>query len=151
MRFKSYRLLLAIVLVLLFSCKGNVIYHHYEHVEDNAWSQSDTLNYLLPPVPHKGTYALEMGLRYGSDFPYRDITVVADFGMGVSDTLTIPFATNDGKPLGHGVGLLHKTIPLSNLQLNEGQQVTISIHHIMRREILPSIFEVGLKLSAQRQ
>lgn len=148
MRSKGHWLFAALALVL-FSCKGNVIYHHYESVEDNEWAQSDTLHFLLPPAPHEGTYALEIGLRYGSDFPYRDITVVADYGRGVLDTLTIPFATDDGKPLGRGVGLLHKTIPISNLQLHEGQQVTISLHHIMYREILPSIHEVGLKLSAQ--
>lgn len=134
---------------VLVSCQSDVLYHHYEHVYENGWSQLDTLRFALPPAPHDGTYALQMGVRYTPDFPYCDVSAVIDYGTGASDTLLIPFASADGKPLGRGVSLLHKTLPLPPLYLHEGQQPTISLHHIMRREVLPSIREIGIRVEEE--
>ena len=136
-------------MLLLVSCQGNVVYHHYEPVDGQGWSQSDTLRFHLPPAPHTGTYHLQLALRYGPDFPYCNVAVVAALSAPRADTLLIPLASSDGKPLGRGVGLLHTAVPLATLHLHQGDHPTVTLHHIMRREILPSIREVGIRMTAE--
>ena len=58
--------------------------------------------------------------------------------------------TNEfGDPQGHGVTLYQFDLPWRMQHLQAGQWADISIYHIMRREMLPGISNVGIRLQPQ--
>lgn len=143
----------AIVAVLVLqSCSGGVVYDRYNHTRLSGWDKADSLFYDIPPVPADGRYRQEVGLRVNDEFPFTGLTLVVDQTVEPghrlqSDTLNCKIADSKGRALGHGVSCYQYSFIASELSLNKGDSLHVSIRHIMKREILPGIADVGLCLS----
>jgi len=146
------RLTLVATTIALAACDTPVVFDHYEHTPLAGWEKNDTLFYDIPPLRQSGRYREEIGLRTNEDFPFQRLCLVIEqtaypSAMHRIDTVFYSLVSKQGIPEGDGVSLYQKTFPLRTIKLNEGDSLHISIRHNMKREILPGISDVGLKIS----
>lgn len=140
-----------IMCLVAISCTKGTLIHRYEPVSLHGWERTDTLCYDIPKVAQQQEYLLNVGLRYDNNFPYNGIWIVVEGNMEEPsahwcDTLHLRTADDNGIALGHGVALVQMSVPLKTIRLEEGQHGHLRVWHIMHREVIPSIREVGIKL-----
>ena len=140
--------------IALTSCIDNVAYDHYEHTPLAGWEKNDTLFFYTHPVKYAGRYHAYIGLRTTVEFPFTSVNLLVE-------QLTIPGKTKktlalkcklmekNGEINGQGVNIYQYEFPLTVLELHEGDSLQFCIRHDMKREILPGISDVGLKLTKQ--
>lgn len=133
------------------SCGGGEIYDTYRHTPLNGWDRTDTLYYDVPPVESAGIYRQELGLRIDDDFPFTGLTLVVDRtiepGHRVSsDTLRCRLSDDKGNSYGQGVSYYQYDFAVAEYSLNKGDSLHIGVRHIMKREMLPGISDIGLRL-----
>jgi len=63
-----------------------------------------------------------------------------------ADTLYCSLTDREGDVSGKGVSVYQYTFPVDTFQLHRGARGTITIHHIMRRNLLPGVSDVGIRL-----
>lgn len=150
---KLYFLLaVALVAVALSSCDSDVIYDKYNHTPLVGWEKNDTLSFDVPPVKDAGRYRLELGLRTSTSFPFTALSLVVEHTvepghMLYTDTVNCRLADEKGNVLGNGVSCFQYNFIVSDISLNKGDSLHICVRHIMKREIMPGISDVGLKLT----
>lgn len=145
------RLFWAITLVMLMGCTQGTLLHHYEAVSSEGWIRTDTLLFDIPKVECTADYDLNVGMRYYNKFPYEGVWIVVDGTLQEPsahwcDTLYFRIADADGKPLGHGISLLQRDSLVRQIHLYEGQHGQLRLWHIMKREVMPGVREVGCRL-----
>jgi gliding motility-associated lipoprotein GldH len=64
-----------------------------------------------------------------------------------ADTLTCSLIDLQGTPLGDGVSHYQYLLPLNSLMLHQKERLRVAIRHNMKREILPGITDVGIRLT----
>ena len=138
-------------MLCLAACDDGVLYHRYQSVSQQGWERADTLCFDLPEAPDDGRYTLEIGLRCSNLFPYQGLWVVAETRLQPTgslhrDTLYLAVTDEDGRPQGHGINLMQREQSFATLHLSQGQQATIRLRHIMRREVVPHITDVGIRV-----
>ena len=139
--------------VLLFgACTRGVLLHHYQPVGADGWARADTLRFVLPQAPAEADYEVYLGMRYTNTFPYEGIWVVAETRLAhptalLLDTLYLTTADEAGRSLGRGVAIGQREQLLGILRLHTGQGGTIRLHHIMTREVVPDISDIGLRVA----
>lgn len=145
-------LVLSTIVLALAACRGSVVYDTYAHTQLVGWDKSDTLCFNVPPLLQGGLYRQEVGLRVNSSFPFTGITLVVDQTVEpghrlYSDTLRCRLTDNRGNTLGQGVSYYQFDFPVSDLHLETGDSLHVCVRHIMKREILPGVADVGIRLS----
>ena len=140
------------VVMLLIACDTTTPYHHYESLPSDGWSRANILHFQLPPASEQGLYTLYVGLRWSPQFPYEGLWVVADTQSPFlhSDTIYFLTAQPDGLPTGQGIRLRQSEQPLFRIPLQEGQAVSVDLRHIMHREVLPALSDVGVRMEKVR-
>ncbi len=148
---KSYTLLYIIVAMLFcLSCDNRTIYSHYEHTPLQGWEKNDALDFGTV-IPQDGYYLEKVGVRINSDYPFMGLTLIVDQTFypsmqTICDTLDCSLVGKDGNRKGQGISHFQYEFPLKTLGLNEGDSVSVRIHHTMKREILPGISNIGVIL-----
>lgn len=137
------------------ACGHEDWFHTYRQIPAAEWAKSDTLAFELPAVPDSGFYDFSVEMRTTDAFPYTGLkiavlTVVGQAAPARRDTVDAPVLSATGKPLGEGVTLHHNEFPLFRLFLPAGERPTLRLCHLMRREDIPGITAVGLKVSPVR-
>ena len=147
-----YSALLVAVVMLFIACDPTTPYHHYESLSPEGWVRSDTLHFQLPPAPEPGVYTLYVGLRWSPQFPYEGLWIEAETQSPFLHTDTLYFLTagSDGMPTGQGIRLRQSEQPLFRLSLQKDQTVAVNLRHIMHREVLPALSDVGLRMEKAR-
>lgn len=143
---------LAIVFMAICSCDQTTVYAEYRHTYLAGWDRSDTLVYDIAPMEQMGDYMEELGLRINGDYPFREICVIVEQTIIPSnvlrvDTLIINVMEVNGMPRGRGVNSFQYNAPIGSVRLAENDSLHVVVHHNMRRESLPGVSEVGLKIS----
>ncbi|RRD02333.1 gliding motility lipoprotein GldH [Prevotella sp. OH937_COT-195] len=150
---RFYRLLVVVLFTLLLvACETKTVYHHFEPTQINGWERNDTLKFSVPAVYHAGYYKEKITLRISNDYPFMGLTLIINQTVfpgkrHISDTLNCRVIDRDGNIRGRGIGLYEYDYPLTRIKLNAGDSLQISIRHNMKREILPGIADIGVKLS----
>lgn len=137
--------------VVLSACVGNVVYDKYASTMVEGWERSDTLVFGVPSLKSSGRYRQEIGLRINSAYPFTALSLLVERtvepGHRVSlDTLNCRLYDGKGNTLGNGVSYFQYDFILSEDDLQQGDSLNVRIHHIMMREILPGISDIGLRL-----
>ena len=65
------------------------------------------------------------------------------------DTLSCRLIDKNGMVKGRGLSYYQYNFHLTTLQLNAGDTLNVRVRHHMKREILPGIANVGIRLSKQ--
>ena len=138
------------------ACTDQTVYYHYEHTPESGWEKNDTLTFLTPPIAVEGQYIEDVGLRISGDYPFMALnliveqTVLKPHPSSLTDTLTCSLIDEEGNAKGNGISHYQYTFPLTTLRLAQGDRLRIAIHHDMKREILPGISDIGIRLTKQK-
>lgn len=136
-------------LVFVVSCETNVVYDTYRHVSLSGWERNDTLVFDFGPVKASGNYHEAIGLRINNSYPFKDLTLIVEHTVFPQktvrcDTLRCGITDSRGIQSGDGISCYQYNFMLSDLRLEHGDSVHVSVRHYMRREILPGISDLGL-------
>lgn len=139
-------------ILLLPSCTDGVVYDEYKHTSISGWEKNDTLSFITSKMQHGGEYEMDLGLRVNSEYPFTDIRLIVEQTVYPSnklhaDTLDCVLTDKRGNFTGQGVSYFQYTFPVSKLSLLRGDSVHIVVRHDMKREILPGISDIGIKVS----
>lgn len=153
--------MLAVALTVM-ACNGNTVYHQYEHTPVEGWERTDTLYYTIENIKATADYQEEIGLRINGSYPFTSLFLVVEQhirsqnqsltslnGTQRKDTISCRFVDQEGNIKGRGVNYYQYNFMLTTLHLNVGDTLDIRIHHNMRRETLPGISDIGIRLERQ--
>lgn len=159
MKVKITRLLAYMVamtaVVVMAACNGGMVYDRYTNTPVSGWEKNDTLYYSVPAVKSGGTYAANLGLRTTDSYPFTSLTLIveqrkvaADKAVTVvTDTVACQLTDRKGNAAGKGISYHQYQFPVTELMLQDGDSLFVSIRHDMKREILPGISDVGFSLT----
>lgn len=142
----------AIFVVLLASCEEGVVYDKYVNTAIDGWDKWETVSFSVPPLKETGVYNMELGLRANNMFPFTGVSVVVERKVFPgyrysSDTLRCKLIDERGHVKGHGIGNYQYVFSLDETCFRRGDSLQISVRHIMRREVLPGISDIGIKIT----
>jgi gliding motility-associated lipoprotein GldH len=137
----------------LAGCESSTVYDRYAHTPLAGWEKNDTLTFDVSPVTASGLYHEALGVRINGAYPFIQLSVIVEqrqlpMGFHRADTLNLMLYDRDGHGKGRGVNYLQYNFPLTDLHLNRGDSLHVTIRHNMKREILPGIADVGFQLKA---
>lgn len=140
-----------LALALASACKEHVVYHAYRAVPIDGWEQTDLLTFGLDTVQAGGTYQISVGLRTTNAYPYQSLWLLIETQEYPSealelDTLVCRLSDGRGHRRGSGIDTYQYRYPLTTKFLNQGQSLTFRVCHIMRREMLPGVSDVGIEV-----
>jgi len=140
------------VALVLAGCNQDTIFHHYEHTPLSGWERNDTLQFLIPTSSQRAVVKRDVEIRMAGDYPFQSINLIVEqttlpARLFRRDTLNCSLVTAKGKIKGEGITLYQYRFALPDISLNEGDSLSVSIRHNMKREILPGIADIGLRLT----
>lgn len=144
-------ILLLIVALGIVSCDDKIIYHHYEHIPNYVWEKNDTLMFTIPPVVEEGTYEEQLEMRINGDFPFMSLTLLIDehiypLERSCRYSYTCQLMDKNGMPLGEGVSFYQYHFNINEQRLNKGDSLQVFVVHNMKRELMPGISDIGIRL-----
>ncbi len=140
------------IAVSFFSCDESTVYDNYVHTTVTGWEKNEELSFYIPHVESSGTYNIGIGLRTTKAFPFTRLSLVIEQTIlpsrkTLTDTLNCILADDNGNILGKGVGCYQYDFSLKDVLLNKNDSLHIVIHHAMKRDILPGVSDIGVKVS----
>ena len=145
----------AILTLLLSSCIGDIVQHQYRHISMDGWSRNDTIAFELPPANMEGRYAVDTEIRSAHQFPYRRVYLIRELSLQSpikihKDTVCIEMGSSEAYSKGKGVTMKAYSHSDTTLVLKKGQKGNMKLYHIMSREVLPHITDIGIKVRTIR-
>lgn len=161
MRRPFYTLLtigIALVASLLSSCQDRLVYDRYVHTPIAGWEKNDTLSFEIPPLAASGHYQEHLGLRITGAYPFMGLTLIVEQTIYPDkekkwektekvDTVQCDLIDKNGVTRGQGISYYQYDFPINVYRLSEKDSIHVTVRHDMKREILPGISDIGLKLS----
>ena len=161
MRHKVSTLLYIIALMVITmgaaSCSDPRTYDRYESVSLQGWSRKDTLTFDIPRQ-WEGNYQLDLCLRAAQTYPYRNISMIIERKViyyrqrkkrekTYNDTINCEIVNDKGILAGQkGITSTEIRQAITSFRLNRNDSMQVKIRHIMSRESLPGISDVGIRL-----
>ena len=147
-----YIMSLALCCVLTTAGQQKAVYYHYEQTPLMGWDKNDTLSFALGPLSASGTYVQEIGLRISGEYPFTGLNLIVEQHgkagqMLRVDTLVCNLINEKGNAKGNGVSHLQYQFRLATLALEEGDEINVKVRHDMKRDILPGISDIGLRMA----
>lgn len=148
--------LAAIMTFLSMACTDdNVAYIQFRTVSPEGLLDRDTLHFTVDSLPADGTYTTYLCLRTNTEYPYRNVSfLVAQtvISKGTASktrqrqaiTSTVYSETN--KSLWTGTARYSAELPVTTSRLHQGDSLVIDVRHNMRRETMPGITDIGIKV-----
>ncbi len=161
------------VATLLSSCTSKTQYYHYVHTPVTGWEKNDTISFDVPPLESTYDYGREINLRVTGFYPFTRLTLIVEtycigqqqgkgknnhspearegIGHGKKgdisrDTLRCTIISSTGRPTGYGVGNYQYAFSMPSRHYHAGDSLHVTVRHDMKREILPGISDVGLRI-----
>lgn len=142
---------LAVGGLLTASCAGDTLVHRYATLPADGWARRDTICFHLPQHTEDIGGTLTVGLRTKTGLGIMDIVLAVeqcDSNAYVCrrDTVRYPLTDSEGDALTSGVNFHQYETQHVPFRLEEGQQGCVRIYHLMTRETIPGITEVGIRI-----
>ena len=144
-------------LVTLPSCNQQTVYDKYAHTPIAGWEKNDTLSFDIPPLWEAGHYSERLGLRITGDYPFMGLTLIVEQNIyhnnkkmaseSKIDTINCQLIDKNGTTKGQGISYYQYNFPINIYKMHQGDSIHIAIRHDMKREILPGISDIGIKIS----
>lgn len=133
------------------SCSTDTVYYTYAHTPLSGWEKNDTLTFRVPRLAADGVYSQQLGLRMTNAFPFTSISLIVEQtvlprGKVLTDTVKCAITDARGNFLGDGVSSYQYLFPVREVSLRRGDSLSVRIRHNMKREILPGVSDIGLKI-----
>lgn len=153
---RTLYILLSVVVVaaVVSACGGGTVYDKFVSTPADGLEKNDTVAFDVPPVASSGRYSRELGLRTTSAYPFTSLSLevcqTVEPGHRVSvDTLECRLYDADGNVLGRGVSIYQYGFTLPDVDLRKGDSLHVCVRHVMKREILPGIRDIGFCVEAR--
>ena len=142
------------------SCSDSRTYDHYKSVPLQGWLRNDTLVFDVPRQ-WEGTYQLDLGIRAAQTYPYRSISMLMQrkvikcrhrkkLETLYHDTINCEIITDKGVLAGQdGISSTEILHPVTTFHLNRNDSLHITVHHIMSRDAVPGISDIGLRMERE--
>ncbi len=152
-----YIIALMVIAMGATSCSDPRTYDKYKSVSLQGWSRKDTLTFDIPRQ-WEGSYQLDLCLRAAQTYPYRNISMIIERKViyyrqrkkrekTYNDTVNCEIINDKGILVGHkGITSTEIRQAITSFRLNRNDSMQVKIHHIMGRESLPGISDVGVRL-----
>lgn len=147
--------LMAVVCLLLASCDGSIVYHHYVDVAHEGLEKSDSLVFDVDTLKADGMYDIALCLRTDSRYPYSKL--VMNVGCTVTDgdgksrstqqVVDCVVRQSDGTVIGQGTVCYANEYPVQRMNIRKGSTLRIVAKHGMRRDVMPGVVSMGVKIS----
>lgn len=149
---KHWLTFILLAVCLFTACKQSTVYFHYEEIPESGWEKNDLLTFDTDKLANDATYEEEVALRINGKYPFMQLTLIVEqtvypAGHMMTDTLDCDLIDERGNAKGEGISQYQYLFPLKTIQLHQGDSLHLSVHHNMKREILPGVTSVGVKLS----
>ena len=138
----------ALLLCLMYSCTDtSSMYCSYRNLQEDGWNRSDTITFSVPCSMIRDSMMLM--LRSDNEFPYHRIFLSVNQTAVPSlrtrtDTVRCTIIDKDNRHLGSGLTYYIQKETFAALDTGTDSIVRISVHHIMRRELIYGIKDIGI-------
>lgn len=139
------------------SCDDPRTFDSYKAVEVNGWQRNDTATFKVERQ-WEGTYCMDLGIRANQNYPYKNISLIIERTVIASkkkklpnktyqDTITCRIIGDDGRLVGkRGITNSEITHHVCSFVLERNDSLNIAVRHIMSKEQLQGISDVGIRL-----
>ena len=139
----------ASVLLSLAACNGRRVYSAYHHVPEGVWDRGDTLSFRIDTLRADAVYQFALGLRSTISYPYTSIWMAVEREFTPPhtlwrDTVECQLVDSTTRRVGKGIYMYQYEIALPAMSLRQGQSGRVRVVHLMQRESLPGIYDVGV-------
>jgi len=143
--------LFLVAVLLLACCDRSTLMHSYQPLKDNCWDRTDTVTFTLPALLQDNNYNVLIGLRLTNNFPYEQLVlqVEQDFQHPTVyrlDTIYYRLTDPSGEFAEKGVNYFQYETESLSVYLKKGQTGEIRIRHLMQKEELHGIMDVGIHI-----
>ena len=144
-----------VLALLVCGCeREKTVCFEYCHTPIEGWEQHNVLSFKLDTVKQSGDYSLDVSLRTTSAYPFQSLWLLVKTQLvapvaSTEDTLVCVLTDKQGIHSGHGISFYQNDYLVTNLKLHRGQSGNITVSHIMRRNILPGISDVGVTVKKE--
>ena len=147
---------LVMLAMLLAACDHRTVYDRYQSTALAGWEKNDTLSFAIPPLKDAATYRALLGVRTTDAYPFTAITLIVEQEIMpaqrlATDTVAWMLTVEDCNILGEGISYRQYQFDICKLQLQEGDSLHIVVRHDMKREILPGVSDIGVKITKNDQ
>ncbi len=152
MRNKAIVFVVLLTLIVLCGCQQQVAYHEFRHIYEPGWDKSDTIHFDTRSLSAGGSYRLDAELRTDKNYPFQKLTIEIEQTVYPSkekyhDVIDCDLISEEGVIEGDGISYFQYQFHVRDLSLHQGDSVHICLTHNMKREIMPGITDVGIRLS----
>ena len=125
--------------------------HSYQPLEGNFWDRADTIVFNLPALTTEDDCSVLIGLRVTNSYPYEWLMLEVEqnyqnpVGHRV-DTIKYQLTDDSGDFTAKGINYFQYESRSLPLDLKKGQTGELRIRHLMRRETLSGIMDVGVRV-----
>lgn len=152
MRNKPFVIVVLLAMMALCGCQQRIVFHQYRHISDPGWDKADTLHFDIRPMAADGSYSLDAELRTDKDYPFQQLTIEVLQKVYPSkethhDVIVCDLISETGVIEGDGISFFQYQFHVRDLSLQRGDSIHVCISHNMKREIMPGIADVGIRLS----
>lgn len=156
MKHRQPALAVAVSLLLLLlsaGCQRRETYMHYEPLDSQSWDVTDRTVYDVPPLEATGNYRMRLHVRTTTAprYPFKVLYVEVRQQWRAElriDTIACRFS--DIGPNATGISIRQHAFPIGNYHLQQGDSACITLRHVMRREELPGISDLGISLEPMK-
>ena len=157
---KKYALLSCLLLLFaLSSCDKNRVFEKNKDFKDNTLAIADIQEFKFEIKDTAPKYAIYFNIRNAIFYEYYNLylkhTLIGPDGKEISTNLHELFLMDKktGEPLGDGAGDIfdHQVLALKNQTFTQPGTYTIKLQQYMRRDPLPGIMAVGVRVEKQEQ
>lgn len=137
--------------LLTASCAGDTLVHRYATLPADGWTRRDTVCFDLPVYAEDISGTLTVGLRTKAGLAIRDIVLAVeqcDSNAFVfrRDTIRYPLTDNEGDALTSGVNFHQYETQYVPFRMEKDREGCVRIYHLMTKETIPDITEVGIRI-----
>lgn len=142
---------LAVGGLLTASCAGDTLVHRYTALPADGWARRDTVCFDLPGNVEDICGTLTVGLRTKTGVAIRDIVLAveqcdSDAFVIRRDTVCYPLTDSEGDALTSGVNFHQYETQFVPFRMEKDRKGCVRIYHLMTRETIPGITEVGIRI-----
>lgn len=155
---KKYAYLCCLLLTFALSgCDKNRVFEKNKDFPDNTWAIADIQEYKFEIKDTAPKYAIYFNVRNAIFYEYYNLylkhTLIGPDGKQLSTNLHELFLMDKktGEPLGDGAGDIfdHQVLALKNQTFAQPGTYTLKLQQYMRRDPLPGIMAVGVRVEKQ--
>lgn len=124
---------------------------HYEPTDIASWGTYEKLDFKVDSLKESGKYQMFLHVRTSSVDPYPFKVLFLEVRQQWPKTKeervdTVSCSLNKDEHKAGGVSMLQYDYPVCEITCHRGDSALISVRHIMRKEEIPGISDVGISL-----